>query len=64
MECIVELEQSEKCVGRVRIRVQEWILEYILVGEEGEEATRRAGQRVGVGVKKGEAAWDVKGREE
>ena len=59
MECIVELEQSEKCVGRVRIGVQECIL----VGEEGEEETRREGQRVGAGVKKGEVAWDVKGRE-
>ena len=44
--------------------MQEWILECILVGEQGEEATRRAGQRVGVGVKKGEAVWDVKGHEE
>lgn len=64
MERVEELEQWEKHAGRVRIGVQEWSLECILVGEEGEEATRRAGQRVGAGVKKGEAAWDVKGREE
>ena len=64
MERIEEKEQWEKHAGRVRIGVQEWSLECILVGEEGEEATRRAGQRVGVGVKKGEATWDVKGREE
>jgi len=64
MERIEELEQWEKRSGRVRIRVQEWRLEYILVGEEGEEAMRRVGQRVGAGVKKGEAAWDLKGREE
>ena len=59
MECIVELEQSEKCVGRVRIGVQECIL----VREKGEEEKRRAGKHVGAGVNKGEAVWDVKGRE-
>ena len=64
MECVEELEQWEKHVGRVRIGVQELSLECILVGEEYGEATRREGQRVGAGVKKGEAAWDVKGREE
>ena len=64
MEHIEDLEQWEKHAGRVRIGVQEWILECILVGEEGEEATRMVGKYVGVGVKKGEAAWDVKGREE
>ena len=63
MERVKDLEQWEKRVGRVRIGVQEWILECILVGEEGEEATRRIGKRVCAGVKKGEAVWDVKGRE-
>ena len=61
MERVEELEQWEKHAGRVRIGVQEWILECILVGEEGEEATRRAGKRVGAGVRNGEGACDVKG---
>ena len=64
MERVEELEQWEKHAGIVRIGVQEWSLECILVGEEGEETTRRAGQCVGVGVKKGEVAWDVKEHEE
>ena len=64
MERVEELEKWEKHAGRVRIGVQEWIFECILVGEEGEEATRRVGKCVGAGVKKGEAAWDVKGHEE
>ena len=63
MEHVEELEQWEKHAGRVRIGVQEWSLKCILVGVEGEEATRMVGQHVGAGVKKGEAAWDVKGRE-
>ena len=63
MERVEELEQWEKHAGRVRIGVQEWSLECILVGEEGDEAMRRVGQRVGAGVSKGEVAWDVKGHE-
>ena len=63
MERIEELQQWEKRVGKVRIVVQEWILKCILVGVEGEEAKRMAGQHVGAGVKKGEVAWDVKGHE-